>query len=122
MSEYNRVKETIETYIMGSRQLDYEKTISVVHPDGRMFIGQENISKNLYEHWKKGFPKQIERYGHERFYDMYKVDIVSIEVNGTIAYAKISSGNWVDYHGLVLVNNEWKIVSKLSHYVQDGSD
>ncbi|MFX0061692.1 MAG: nuclear transport factor 2 family protein [Candidatus Hermodarchaeota archaeon] len=102
MNELDRVKKTMETYIEDSRTLNYEKTISVVHPDGRMFIGDDGISKNLYEHWKVGFAKHLEKTTPEEFSKRMNFEIQSIQVDGSIARVKIKCGRWTDYHSLAL--------------------
>ncbi|MCG3254403.1 MAG: hypothetical protein H7648_11210, partial [Candidatus Heimdallarchaeota archaeon] len=43
-SEYDNVKKTMEIYIEGSRHLDYDTIISVVHPDARLFISEKETS------------------------------------------------------------------------------
>lgn len=115
MNHFDLVKKVIETYIEGSKRLNYEMATSVVHPEGRMFLGNEWVSKNLYEHWKTDFARHREKYTPEEFYEMSNDEILSIEIDGTIARAKVTSGRWIDYHSLILVNDEWKIVSKISH-------
>lgn len=115
MNHFDQVKKTIETYIEGSKRLDYEMVTSVVHPDARLFLGNDDVSKNLYEHWKTDFERHRKNYSPEEFYKMWDDKILSIEVAGSIAYAKISSGRWIDHHSLIQLNNEWRIVSKISH-------
>ena len=105
MKRFNQVKKTIETYIEGSKRLDYDMVTSVVHPDARLFAGNDDLSKNLYEHWKTDFARHRERYSPEEFSNMWgdKIEILSIEVDGSIARAKLTSGWWIDYYSLVLL-------------------
>ncbi len=112
------VRKTMEVYIEASRWLDYDKVISVIHPDARLFIGNAAKSKNLYEHWKQGLErfKDIDR---EEYYKNTKIEILSIEVEGTIANVKLNyNSRYYDFHNLIKIDEEWKIVDKVSHEIK----
>jgi len=117
ISEYDNVKKTIEIYIEGSRRLDYDKVITVVHPDARLFIGDEQTSKNLYEHWLQGLDR-FKDTDLDEYYKKTKIEILSIEVVGTIASVKLNYNNYYyDFHNLIKIGNDWKIVDKVSHEI-----
>ncbi|MGC9781416.1 MAG: nuclear transport factor 2 family protein [Candidatus Heimdallarchaeota archaeon] len=112
------VRKTMEIYIEASRWLDYDKVISVVHPDAQLFIGNTSESKNLYKHWKQGLErfKDIDR---EEYNKNTKIEILLIEVEGTIANVKLNyNSRYYDFHNLIKINEEWKIVDKVSHEIE----
>ncbi|TET27917.1 MAG: hypothetical protein E3J70_10925 [Candidatus Heimdallarchaeota archaeon] len=117
-SEYDNVKKTMEIYIEGSRRLDYDTVLSVTHPDARLFLGDEQTSKNLREHWLSGLDrfKDTDRDEH---YKKTMIEILSIEVVGTIASVKLNFNNWYyDFHNMIKIGNDWKIVDKVSHKIE----
>ena len=108
----------MEIYIEGSRRLDYETVISVVHPDGRLFISEEQTSKNLYDHWLKGLDR-FKDTDRDEYYKKTTIEILSIEVEGKIASVKLNYNNWYyDFHNLIKIDNDWKIVDKVSHKIK----
>ncbi|MCK5046152.1 MAG: nuclear transport factor 2 family protein [Candidatus Heimdallarchaeota archaeon] len=117
ISEYDNVKKTMEIYIEGSRRLDYDKKISVVHPDARLFISEELKSKNLYEHWLKG-QDRFKDTDRDEYYKKTTIEILSIEIEGKIASVKLNYNNWYyDFHNLIKIDSDWKIVDKVSHKI-----
>ena len=119
ISEIEKLKDAINTYIEGSRELDYEKMISVVHPDAGLFLGNVETSKKLYEHWKP----DPERFGDEKarkeWYDKAIIKILSIQIEGTIASVKLQYADWYyDFHNFVKINDEWKMVNKVSSKIE----
>jgi len=116
-TEYEEVKEVIETYIKSVKELDFTLMRSVAHIDGRIFLGNTSTSKNLHEHWSD----EDRQYSPERKEELKKkmnVKLLSLQVDGTIAFAKIRMGGWIDYHNLVKTLEGWKIVDKVSHKVE----
>ncbi len=116
-SEYDNVKRTMEIYIEGSRRLDYDTIISVVHPDARLFISEKQTSKNLYDHWLGGM-ERFKDTDREEYYKKTTIEILSIEVEGKIASVKLNYNNWYyDFHNLIKIGSDWKIVDKVSHKI-----
>lgn len=107
------VKKVLETFLEGTKRLDYAMMTSVVHPDARLFLGEESESKRLYDHWKdcSTFTKEEKK----NYFDSFLSAILSVEVEGTIARAKLRMNNWVDFLTLIKINDDWKIVVKVSH-------
>ncbi|NPE09425.1 MAG: hypothetical protein GNW80_14155 [Asgard group archaeon] len=95
-TEYDNVKKTMEIYIEGSRRLDYDTMISVVHPDARLFLSEK-----------------------QTYYKKTTIEILSIEVEGKIASVKLNYNNWYyDFHNLIKIGSDWKIVDKVSHKIE----
>ncbi len=115
MTEFEKLKKAISTYIEGSRELDYEKMISVVHPDARLFLGNVETSKKLYDHWKPDHVRFPDEKAKKEWYDKAIIKILSIQIEGTIASVKLQYANWYyDFHNFVKIKGEWKMVDKVS--------
>ncbi|NHK30664.1 MAG: nuclear transport factor 2 family protein [Asgard group archaeon] len=119
MSEeiYEEVKKVMDTYIKSVKTLDFELMRSVAHQDGRIFLGDTDTSKNLHVHWAD----DNRRFTPEKKEEMKKkmrVKLLALQVEGTIAFAKIRMGGWIDYHNLVKTSDGWKLVDKVSHKVE----
>ena len=119
MSEesFEEVKKIMDIYIKSVKTLDFELMCSVAHKDGRIFIGNTSTSKNLHDHWAD----DNRRFTPERKEEMkkkMKVKLLSLQVDGSIASAKIRMGGWIDYHNLVKTPEGWKIINKVSHQVE----
>jgi len=114
---YDEVKDIMDTYLKSVRTLDFKLMRSVAHKDGRIFIGNESTSKNLHDHWAddEQLFKDVERV---KFLKNMKVEILSIEVEGTIANVKMKMGGWYDFHNLVKTPEGWKIITKASHRIE----
>ena len=116
--EEENVRKAMEIYIEGSRRLDYDKMIESVHPDARLFIGNQSKSKNLYEHWKQGMDR-FKDTDKEEYYKNTIIEILSIQVEGTIANVKLNYNSWYyDFHNLIKIGDDWKIVDKVSHKIE----
>ncbi|NHK30663.1 MAG: nuclear transport factor 2 family protein [Asgard group archaeon] len=119
MSEeiYEEVKMVIDTYIKSAKTLDFELMKSIAHQDSRIFLGNTDTSKNLPEH----LGDENKRYSAEKKEEMIKkmkIKLLTLQVDGTIAFAKIRVGGWIDYHNLVKTSEGWKLVDKVSHKVE----
>jgi hypothetical protein len=108
-----KLKKTLEIFLEGTKQLDYEMMTSVVHPDAQMFLGEQTESKLLYEHWKN--TKTMSKQEKKTYANSFESEILSIEVVGSIACAKTSMNNWIDFLTLIKIGDGWKIVVKVSH-------
>ncbi|MBK5113572.1 MAG: nuclear transport factor 2 family protein [Candidatus Heimdallarchaeota archaeon] len=118
VTDYENVKKTMEIYIEGSRRLDYDTMISVVHPDARLFISEKPTSKNLYDHWSSGMDR-FKDTDRDEYYKKTTIEILSIEVEGKIASVKLNYNNWYyDFHNLIKIGSDWKIVDKVSHRIE----
>ena len=78
-----------------------------------MYLGNQLESKLLYDHWKN--TKTMSAAEKKNYSDSFISEILSIEVEGTIALAKTTMNNWVDFLTLIKVDNAWKMVVKVSH-------
>jgi len=117
ITEYENVKKTMEIYIEGQRRLDMNLLETVVHPDARLFISDEQISKNLFEHWSAGLDR-FKNTDMDEYYKKTSITILSIDIIGKIASVKLNYNNWYyDFHNLIKIGNDWKIVDKVSHKI-----
>ncbi len=114
---YDEVKEVMDTYLKSVRTLDFKLMRSVAHKDGRIYIGNESTSKNLHDHWADD-ERQFTGEEREKMIKRMKVDILSIEVEGTIANVKMKMGGWYDFHNLVKTPEGWKMITKASSKIE----
>lgn len=115
---YEEAKECIDTYLKSVRTFDFKLMRSVAHKDGRIFLGNTDHSKNLHDHWAD----DTRRFTPERIEELKKTMVVKLlefRVEGTIAFAKIRMGGWIDYHNLVKTTEGWRLVDKVSHKIED---
>jgi hypothetical protein len=117
-TEYKEVKEVMETYIDSVKELDFELMRSVAHPDGRIFIGNTSSSKNLHNHWADD-EELLADANRVKALKSMEVKLLALQTEGTIAYAKIRMGSWLDNHILVKTLDGWKLVDKVSHKIDD---
>ena len=114
---YEEVKKVMDTYIKSVKTLDFKLMRTVAHSDSRIFLGNTSTSKNLHVHWGDDNRK----YSPEKKEEMIKkmrIKLLSLQVDGSIAFAKIRMGGWIDYHNLVKTPEGWKLVNKVSHKVE----
>ncbi|MHA1187724.1 MAG: nuclear transport factor 2 family protein [Candidatus Heimdallarchaeota archaeon] len=114
---YDEVKDVMDTYLKSVRTLDFKLMRSVAHKDGRIFLGNESTSKNLHDHWADD-ERLFADEERVKFLKRLKVEIFSIEVEGTIANVKMKMGGWYDFHNLVKTPEGWKIITKASHRIE----
>ncbi|MHA1309002.1 MAG: nuclear transport factor 2 family protein [Candidatus Heimdallarchaeota archaeon] len=110
---FDEVKDVMDTYMRSFRTLDFKLMRSVAHKDGRIFLGNTSTSKNLHDHWADDERIFTDEERVKTLKNM-KVDILSIEVEGTIANVKMRVGGWYDFHNLVKTPEGWKIITKAS--------
>ncbi|NHJ48524.1 MAG: nuclear transport factor 2 family protein [Asgard group archaeon] len=118
-TEFEQVREVIDTYFTSLKTLDFNLMRSVAHLDGRIYIGNSSTSKNLHDHWADdekllADPKRVKALKN------MKVKLLALQIEGTIAYAKIQMGIWLDNHILVKTLEGWKLVDKVSHRIDDN--
>jgi len=93
--------------------------ISVVHPDARLFLGNVETSKKLYEHWKPDPVRFPDEKSKKEWYNKAIIKILSIQIEGTIASVKLQFANWYyDFHNFVKISGEWKMVDKVSSKIE----
>ncbi|NHJ40181.1 MAG: nuclear transport factor 2 family protein, partial [Asgard group archaeon] len=113
---FNEVMKVVDTYFKSVRTLDFKLMRSVAHNDGRIFLGNTSTSKNLHDHWADDDELLTDTNRVETLKKM-KLELLTLQVDGTIAFVKIRMGNWLDYHILVKTLECWKFVDKVSHKV-----
>lgn len=118
----NEIRKVLDIYIEGSRRLDYDQMISVVHPDARLYYGGMERSKILYEHWK-GTPAHLRDINPDDYYKKTAIEVCFIESEETIAFAKVIyhtyfDYKYIDYHSLIKIQNNWKIIDKVSYLLE----
>ena len=114
---YDEVRDVMGIYVKSGRTLDFKLMRSVAHKDGRIFIGGRSTSKNLHDHWADD--ERI--FTDEERVKMMKtmeLEILSIEVEGTIANVKMRMGGWYDFYNLVKTPEGWKIITKASSKIE----
>ena len=114
---FEEVKEVMDIYLKSVHTIDFKLMRSVAHKDGRIFIGNELSSKNLHDHWADD-EKIFEDKDRVQFLKNLHIEILSIEVEGTIANVKLRMGGWFDFHNLVKTPEGWKIITKASHRIE----
>ncbi len=114
---FEEVREVIKIYFKSIKTADFKLMRSVAHPDGRIFLGSTTTSRNLHDHWKD---EEVQFANKERAKQLKEMEVklITIQVEGTIAFAKIQMGNWLDYHNLVKTPEGWKFVDKVSHRIK----
>ena len=114
---YDEVKDVMDTYFRSVRSLDFKLMRSVTHKDGRIFLGNESTSKNLHDHWSDEEGELIDE-ERKKMIKKMRLELLSIEAEGTIANVKLRMGNWLDFHNLVKTPKGWKIITKVSHRIE----
>jgi hypothetical protein len=117
--EYEQVKEVINTYFKSLKTLDFKLMRSVAHLDGRIYIGNSSTSKNLHDHWADDEKLLADKKRVEVLKKMV-VKLLALQIEGSIAFAKIQMGNWLDHHILVKTLEGWKLVDKVSHRIDEN--
>nr|QBQ84357.1 putative lumazine-binding protein [Candidatus Heimdallarchaeota archaeon] len=112
-NSFSEIKKVLDIFLEGTKHLDYDMMTSVVHPDGQMFLGEQSESKLLYEHWQN--VRTMTEQEKKDYASSFRSEILSIEVVGSIACAKTMMNNWIDFLSLIKVDDDWKIVTKVSH-------
>ena len=109
-SEYAQVEKTLNYYLQGGTNNDFETLKKAFHPTATMkYIGGEYKEVNAIEFFKKGMkpgPKQNR---------ITRIDYINI--SGHAANAKLEieypTFTFIDYMNLLKVDGQWKIVSKI---------
>ena len=109
-SEYAQVEKTLNYYLEGGTNNDFETLKKAFHPTATMkFIGDEYKEVNAIEFFKKGMkpgPKQNR---------ITRIDYINISGHAANAKLEIEYPNFtfIDYMNLLKVDGQWKIVSKI---------
>ena len=112
MSDIQLVEKTLNYYLEGGTNNDFDMLQKAFHPTATMkYIGDEYKEVNAVEFFKKGMkpgPKQNR-----------KTRIVAVNVTGNAANATLEieypTFYFIDYMNLLRVDGEWKIVGKIFH-------
>ncbi len=108
--DYAAVSKTLNYYLLGGTNNDFETLAKAFHPDATMkFVNDAGYkSVNVLEFFKSGMkpgPMQDR-----------KTQILSINISGTAAHAKLQieydTFYFYDYMQLLKIDGEWKITSK----------
>ena len=110
VSELQLIEKTLNYYLEGGTNNDFETLKQAFHPTATMkFIGEEYTEVNAIEFFKsrmKPGPKQKRA-----------TRIVSVNIAGNAASARLEieypSFMFIDYMNLLKIDGEWKIVSKI---------
>lgn len=115
------IVSVIENYFEGIYKGDVELLRSVFHRDTLLF---GNIKGIPYQKNVDGYLAVVAtRKSPEVLNEPFQMEVLSIEVIGTIALAKVHvpmlGYNYYDYLSLLKLDQEWKIVSKLFTHVDE---
>ncbi len=112
-SDYQQVATTVNYYLDGGTNNDFETLSKAFHPTATMkYIGRDGYTEvNALEFFEKGMkpgPKQNR-----------KTRITNITISGNAANARLEieypDFSFIDFMNLLKVDGEWKIVSKIFH-------
>ena len=109
-SDYSLVEKTLNFYLEGGTNNDFETLKKAFHANASMkFIGEEYKEVNAIEFFRKGMkpgPKQDR-----------ETRIAYINIAGNAASARLEidypTFTFIDYMNLLKIDGEWKIVSKI---------
>lgn len=109
-SDLQLVEQTLNYYLEGGTNNDYETLKKAFHPTASMkFVGEQYKEVNALSFFKEGTkpgPKQNRA-----------TRIVSINITGNAASAQLEieypTFIFIDYMNLLKIRGEWKIVSKI---------
>ncbi|MBQ4822611.1 nuclear transport factor 2 family protein [Aquimarina sp. MMG016] len=109
-SEYEAVKKTVNYYLEGGTNNDFETLKKAFHKTATMrYIREGYQDVNALEFFKKVMkpgPKQNR-----------KTKVVNVDISGHAATARLEieypTFTFIDYMSLLKIDGEWKIVSKI---------
>jgi Putative lumazine-binding len=109
-SDLLAIEKTCNDYLIGGTENNAERVTSAFHPNARMIYLVEgkytevNAAQFFSERIKPGPPQDR------------KTAVMSIEVNGHAAFAKLhilnAKGAFFDYMTLLKIDGAWKIINK----------
>jgi hypothetical protein len=118
------IKAIVMEYVEGVAEFDFPKSMDPWHPDGLKFSYDSNEGKLVRETILESRPDlSDEQIGQTRKVIHQQGTIESVDCTGTIASVKLlwvserqgTHHEFTDYILLLKIQNEWKIVSKVSH-------
>ena len=116
-SDYQAVATTVNYYLDGGTNNDFETLSKAFHPTATMkFIGRDGYTEvnalEFFESRMKPGPKQNR-----------KTRIANITISGNAANARLEieypDFTFIDFMNLLKVDGEWKVVSKIFHRKAD---
>jgi ketosteroid isomerase-like protein len=118
------IRQAIEQFIQGIRDLDAESIASVFHPDAdSLSLTPRGICIEPAEAWPK-IIEQAKAESTHMFREDFSVRILNIEVVGTVAAAKVEwtfeSARIVDFYNMLKTEGKWLIVNQVYHTFRPG--
>ncbi len=116
-SDYQEVVTTVNYYLDGGTNNDFETLSKAFHPTATMkYIGRDGYTEvnalEFFESRMKPGPKQNR-----------KTRIANITISGNAANARLEieypDFTFIDFMNLLKVDGEWKVVSKIFHRKAD---
>ena len=116
-SDYQAVATTVNYYLDGGTNNDFETLSKAFHPTATMkYIGRDGYTEvnalEFFESRMKPGPKQNR-----------KTRIANITISGNAANARLEieypDFTFIDFMNLLKVDGEWKVVSKIFHRKAD---
>ncbi|NVK05000.1 MAG: nuclear transport factor 2 family protein [Flavobacteriia bacterium] len=120
IAESDRILDLIESYFLGIYDGKTDLLRSVFHPKAMLFgdINGKEYLKTLDEYLEGVEARQ----SPSELGESYEMKVLSIEINGQVALAKVNvpilSFNYQDFLSLAVVNDEWVIVNKTFTHVE----
>ncbi len=125
-NHYSELQQTLESYIEAAKEGNYAKLCSLLHPNARIYYSDSLDSKKLLDHWGE-VPPHIKDIDPEQLKLNTHMTIESIVVDGNIAHVSIAvltyfQYEYIDFHALLWLENQWQFISKVSHLMEYPSE
>jgi hypothetical protein len=116
--EIQEIRQTVQVYLDGIAQCDYDKITQVFHPEAQFFtLSQEKLRILPATAWKDYCEKTDPK--NQKF----SAEIVSVDNVGTAASVKVLINvegpngifDFTDFYNLLKIDDKWKIMNKTFH-------
>lgn len=116
-SDFDKVKEVIQTYSQGYQNADVALIQKAFHPDTNLLsVDAGHLDKTTMNDWIKNLEDRHQRHDFRKA----ELKILSIDVKDYTSVVKLrlkfEKFIFTDYLSLLKINNEWKIVGKIYHF------
>jgi hypothetical protein len=116
-SDEEAIRETVQGYFDGMMTPSTEALKGSFHPESRLIgLSDGELAIIPFADWQASFERE---FGDDWGNEMFRNQIVSVDIAGTAAVAKVDLQwprvHYVDYLSLIKIGDEWKIVNKIWH-------
>lgn len=114
VSEIEKIIEVVKNYTEGCKTGNTNQ-MKMAFDQGAVMYGY--LNNQLYDGSINNLYDAVESLGEDQNTKTH-IDVLNVE--GTVASVRVTLENWhnlsfTDYHSLLKINNEWKIVAKVFH-------